>query len=182
MEVLGERGYKYDCSTFPTYLGPLARAYYFMKSGEMTEEEKEKRKGLFGKFSDGFRTLKPHFVKAAGRDLLEIPVTTLPLFKTPIHASYVIYLATFSKIAARTYWRNALRLCKLSGTQPSLLLHPLDFLGAEDAPELAFFPGMNMPVAAKLEIMDDIIRSFAERFNLVNMNGHADHVLENTNN
>lgn len=176
LEVLAERGYKYDCSTFPTYLGPLARAYYFMKAGEMSENEKEKRKGLFGKFSDGFRTLKPHYVKAAGRDLLEIPVTTLPMFKTPIHASYVIYLASFSRLAARTYWRNALRLCRIAGVQPSLLLHPLDFLGAEDAPELSFFPGMNMPVETKLEIMDEIIRPFAKHFRLENMIGHANYI------
>ena len=30
--VLESRGYKYDASTLPTYLGPLARAYYFWKS------------------------------------------------------------------------------------------------------------------------------------------------------
>jgi hypothetical protein len=27
----GERGYLYDASTLPTYLGPLARAYYFAR-------------------------------------------------------------------------------------------------------------------------------------------------------
>jgi peptidoglycan-N-acetylglucosamine deacetylase len=30
LEVLKSRGYEYDASTFPTFLGPLARAYYFM--------------------------------------------------------------------------------------------------------------------------------------------------------
>src|SRR5262245_30571780 len=29
LKVLSDRGYKYDCSTLPTYIGPLARAYYF---------------------------------------------------------------------------------------------------------------------------------------------------------
>jgi len=32
LEVLADRDYLYDASTFPTYLGPLARAYYFMTS------------------------------------------------------------------------------------------------------------------------------------------------------
>ncbi len=29
LSVLATRGYQYDCSVFPTFLGPLARAYYF---------------------------------------------------------------------------------------------------------------------------------------------------------
>src|SRR5882724_12702460 len=58
LEVLAERGYEYDCSTLPTYIAPLARAYYFFKSPEMADEEREKRKKLFGKLSDGFQTLK----------------------------------------------------------------------------------------------------------------------------
>jgi len=32
LRVLVSRGYLYDASTFPTFLGPLARAYYFFKS------------------------------------------------------------------------------------------------------------------------------------------------------
>src|SRR5215510_14372226 len=30
LRVLARRGYRYDASTFPTILGPLARAYYFL--------------------------------------------------------------------------------------------------------------------------------------------------------
>ena len=67
IEVLGERGYEYDCSTLPTYIAPIARAFYFLKSPKMGAEEKEKLKTLFGKFSDGFQTLKPHFVETAGK-------------------------------------------------------------------------------------------------------------------
>jgi peptidoglycan/xylan/chitin deacetylase (PgdA/CDA1 family) len=49
LEVLAERGYQYDCSTLPTYIGPLARAYYFMASPEMSAEEKEKSEEAFRK-------------------------------------------------------------------------------------------------------------------------------------
>ncbi len=176
LDVLAERGYEYDCSTLPTYIAPLARAYYFFKSPEMTDEEREKRKKLFGKFSDGFQTLKPHFVDAAGKQLVEIPVTTFPGVKTPIHASYVIYLSTFSKLAARAYWRSAMRACGLTGTQPSLLLHPLDFLSGEDIDELKFFPGMNLPVAEKLDFVGEILETYTSRYDVVCMRDHADHV------
>jgi peptidoglycan/xylan/chitin deacetylase (PgdA/CDA1 family) len=173
LEVLAERDYEYDCSTLPTYIAPLARAYYFFKSPEMSEEEKEKRKKLFGKFSDGFQSLKPYRWQIGEKSLVEIPVTTLPIFKTPIHASYVIYLSTFSKTLARNYWKTALKMCLRSGTQPSLLLHPLDFLSGEDAPELKFFPAMNLPLEKKLEFVSEILETFSSKFEVVNMREHA---------
>lgn len=176
LEVLAERGYEYDCSTLPTYIAPLARAYYFFKSPEMSAEEKEKRKKLFGKFSDGFQSLKPYKWQIGEKSLVEIPVTTLPIFKVPIHASYVIYLSTFSKLAARIYWKTAVEMCKLTGTQLSLLLHPLDFLSGEDAPELKFFPAMNLPIEKKLEFVGEILETFAKSFSISNMREHANSV------
>ena len=174
LEVLAERDYEYDCSTLPTYIAPLARAYYFFKSPEMSDEEREKRKKLFGKFADGFQSLKPYKWQIGEKSLVEIPVTTLPVFKTPIHASYVIYLSTFSKSLARTYWKTAVEMCRMSGTQLSLLLHPLDFLSGEDAPELKFFPAMNLPIEKKLEFVSEILETLDEKFEIVNMRRHAD--------
>jgi hypothetical protein len=178
LEVLAERGYNYDCSTLPTFIAPLARAYYFFKSPEMSDEEKEKRKKLFGKFSDGFQTLKPYEWKIGEKRITEIPVTTLPVFKTPIHASYVIYLSTFSKFAARQYWSMALKMCRSSGVQPSLLLHPLDFLSGDDAKELEFFPGMAMNVDEKIKFVDELLERYADEFDVVNMSEHARHARE----
>lgn len=180
LEVLAERGYEYDCSTLPTYIGPLARAYYFLASPNMSAEEKEKRKKLFGKFSDGFQSLQPYKWQIGEKTLVEIPVTTLPIFKVPIHASYVIYLSTFSKLAAKTYWKTAVQLCKMTGTQLSLLLHPLDFMSGDDAPELKFFPAMNLPLEKKLEFLSEILEVFQKSFSVVNMRQHAESV-GNTN-
>lgn len=176
LEVLSERGYEYDCSTLPTYIAPLARAYYFFKSPEMSPEEREKRRKLFGKFSDGFQSLKPYRWQIGDKSLVEIPVTTLPIFKTPIHASYVIYLSTFSKSLAKAYWRAAVEMCRMTDTQLSLLLHPLDFLSGEDAPELKFFPAMNLPIEKKLEFVSEILEIFTGKFEVVNMREHADFV------
>jgi hypothetical protein len=173
LEVLAERGYQYDCSTLPTYIGPLARAYYFMASPEMSAEEKEKRKKLFGKFSDGFQSLKPYLWRVADRELIEIPVTTLPVFKVPIHASYLIYLSTFSRLAAKVYWRTAVELCRMTGTQMSLLLHPLDFLSGDDVPELKFFPAMNLPLETKLKFVSETLQTMQNSFDVVNMSEHA---------
>ncbi len=178
LEVLAERNYEYDCSTLPTYIAPLARAYFFLKSPKMPPEEREKLKKLYGKFSDGFQSLKPYKWQIGEKKLIEIPVTTLPIFKTPIHATYLIYLSTFSKLAAQVYWKTAVKMCRVTGTQLSLLLHPLDFLAAEDAPELKFFPGMNLPLEKKLELVSEILETFGKDFEIVNMRRHAQKVAE----
>ena len=99
LQVLTERGYLYDASSLPTFIGPLARMYYFMVSS-LTKEELKKRDALFGSVRDGFRPIKPHLLRSHKGELVEIPVTTMPFFRMPIHFSYVLYLSGFSRIAA----------------------------------------------------------------------------------
>ncbi len=69
-------------------------------------------------------------------------------------------------------------MCRMSGTELSLLLHPLDFLSGEDAPELKFFPAMNLPIEKKLEFVGEILETFGEKFEIGNMRRHADSVKE----
>jgi uncharacterized small protein (DUF1192 family) len=172
LQVLARRGYQYDASTFPTYLGPIARAYYFMTS-KLSKEEREKRKALFGGFKDGLQPLKPYQWRMGATRLTEIPVTTMPIVKVPIHFSYVLYLSVFSPALALLYFRVALWMCKLTRTQPSLLLHPLDFLGCEDVPELAFFPGMSLPSYKKLATLGKAIDLLAKQFTVLPVEQHA---------
>jgi hypothetical protein len=173
MASLARRGYVYDASTFPTYLGPFARAYYFM-TAKLTAEEKEQRKGLFGTFRDGLRTNRTYVWRKDGHELVEIPVTTMPVFKLPIHISYIVYLSMFSSKLAQFYMNTALSMCASSGIEPSLLLHPLDFLGGDDnIPELNFFPGMRMNSEKKIKIVSDTLQLLAEKFTVVPMKQHA---------
>jgi len=175
LRVLERRDYLYDASTFPTYLGPLARMYYFM-TANLTPEEKQERKKLFGTMSEGLRPLHAYhwqLEKDAQTRLLEIPVTTMPLFKVPIHFSYLLYMSLYSPPLAMLYFRMALQLCRWRGLQPSLLIHPLDFLGGDDVQELAFFPAMRMSGAQKAAIMDRALQLVAAQFTPVTMGEHA---------
>jgi len=61
----------------------------------------------------------------------------------------------------------------LSGTQPSILLHPLDFLGREDAPELGFFPAMGLPAEKKLRLVDGVLGRLAHHYRIVPLGVHA---------
>jgi len=172
IKVLMERGYQYDCSTFPTFLGPLARAYFFLRS-QFNSAEREKRKNLFGSWLDGFQRLKPYFWNNGRARLLEIPVSTIPLLRLPFHLSYVLYLSQFSEWLALTYFATALRLCRLTGVQPSVLLHPLDFLGCDDEPDLSFFPAMNLPSEKKLRVVRGTLALLTRHFNVLSMEDHA---------
>jgi hypothetical protein len=172
LSVLGRRGYLYDCSTFPTFVGPLARAYYFMHA-RLSAEELEKRDALFGSLRDGLRPLRPYRWQTGGSELIELPVTTMPVSRMPIHVSYLLYLGGFSPAVAMAYFRTALGLCRLTGTSPSLLLHPLDFLGCEDDGDLSFFPAMKDPREKKLALVGQALDLFAKEFRVTTMQEHA---------
>lgn len=172
LRTLTAKGYNYDASTLPTFIGPVARAYYFA-TAKLSRQELDDRQKLFGTVRDGLRPLKPYFWELPEGRILEIPVTTMPGLKVPIHFSYLLYLARYSEPAARLYFRNALRLCRWAGVQPSLLFHPLDFLGGDDVSTLAFFPAMDMGGKRKVEFLDGVIEDLVKEFRVVTMAEHA---------
>jgi peptidoglycan/xylan/chitin deacetylase (PgdA/CDA1 family) len=173
LRALAKRDYLYDCSTLPTFLGPLARAYYFWTAGPMTPEEREKRRKLYGTLADGFQPIRPYSWSVSGKALVELPVTTMPGVRTPFHLSYLLYLRRFSRAAAWTYFRSCLALCRVTGVTPSFLLHPLDFLGGDRIQELAFFPGMDLRTAEKLEFVREVFEGLRASFEIVTLEEHA---------
>jgi hypothetical protein len=172
LKVLQSRGYKFDASTLPTYLGPLARMYYFKKS-DLSKEEKKARKELFGKFSEGFRKLKPYkWDLGDGKSITEIPVTTMPFFKLPFHLSYLIYLGNISIPLMNLYLNTAITMCKITKTPISFLLHPLDLIGGDQISQLAFFPGMNVNSDKKVDVFKKVISQLQRHYEVVNMDKH----------
>ena len=174
LRTLMRRGYLYDGTSFPTFLGPVARAYYFWTS-RLSKGEKGERKELFGRFTDGFKALCPYSFSWRGRSVVEMPVTTMPIFRLPIHGSYLLFLAQVSTTLAKLYFWIALKLCKLMNVEPHLLLHPLDFMGREDDDELYFFPAMGEPTEKKVQLITDCLGMLQHEFNVVTMKEHVLH-------
>jgi peptidoglycan-N-acetylglucosamine deacetylase len=169
LEVLRNRNYIFDASTLPTYIGPFARLYYFWTS-KLSKEERKERKELFGSFKAGLQPLKPYNWKFSNaQTLLEIPVTTIPFFKIPFHLSYLLYISSFSKLLMKMYLNFAILMCKLTRTHPSFLLHPLDLIGGDNVPQLAFFPGMNISSEQKVIVFKSVIQTLGKHYQLVNM-------------
>ncbi|RSN16437.1 polysaccharide deacetylase [Streptomyces sp. WAC 05977] len=172
VEVLAERGYAYDASTLPTWVGPLARAYHNRTAPR--SDDGDGRDELFGGLA---QVLAPVHVyrwrTIGGASLVELPVTTMPLVRTPIHGSYLLRLHEVSPRLARGYFKTALRLCLLRGVSPSLLLHPTDVLGGAEAPGMEFFPGMATPGSRKVAWLAWVLRTLREHFDVVGTGEHV---------
>ncbi|NND15746.1 MAG: polysaccharide deacetylase family protein [Eudoraea sp.] len=178
LEVLQSRGYIYDASTFPTFIGPLARRKYY-KTSNLSDSQKNERKDLFGKFSDGFRRVRPFFWNLkGGKQLLEIPVTTMPIFRIPIHLTYLVYISSISKGLMKLYFGSALLLCRLTRTRPSFLIHPLDLISSDQIDGLETFPGMDVPSDKKTEIFRYVLERLVKHYTLVPMIDYADAIKE----
>jgi hypothetical protein len=178
LEVLAARGYQFDASTLPTFIGPLARAYYF-RTARLSPDERRERAMLFGRFSEGFRPVRPYqWSLPSGRRLLEIPVTTMPGLRVPFHLTYLLYLARVSEPLMRAYLRTAITACRVAGIGPSFLLHPLDLLSGDEVPELRFFPGMDLPSGRKRALFARVLTMLRVHFTLAPMGAHATAIRE----
>lgn len=166
LEELIHRNYEYDASTFPTFIGPLARAAYF-RAARLSKADREVRAAQFGRFRDGLQPLRPYYWRLPSGTLLELPVTTMPALKTPMHFTYLHFLAEKSPTLAKLYFRCALRLCRVFGTSPSILLHPLDFLAADEVPELKTFPGIGASTSKKLDVLNMLMDELQDSFQLM---------------
>jgi peptidoglycan/xylan/chitin deacetylase (PgdA/CDA1 family) len=168
LETLVRRGYRYDASTFPTYAGPLLRAYQRWASTNRTRDDDAAEP--FGGLKDGRQPNTPYRWDLPGGSMVEVPVTTMPLLRLPIHLTYLNFLAGISPVLAVAYFRLALRLCRLNDVRPSLLLHATDFLGRDDTDALPFLPGMNRPASQKLDLLDRVLTDYGQRFVVLPIN------------
>ncbi len=169
LAVLAERGYTYDASVLPTWIGPLARAFH-----NRTAPADDRRDELFGGFSRVLAPNRAHRWRLAdGTHLVELPVTTMPLLRVPVHGAYVLQLHALSPRLARAYFATAVRLCLLLGVGPSLLVHPTDVLGGPEAPGMEFFPGMAVPAGRKVALLGWMIATLGRHFDVVGTGEHV---------
>ncbi|BBY17237.1 polysaccharide deacetylase family protein [Mycolicibacterium litorale] len=172
--LLVERGYAYDASTFPTWIGPLARAHHF-RTATLTAEQRADRGQLFGGAHQALLPLRPH---RSASGIAELPVTTMPLLRIPIHGSYLMQLYAVSPRVARLYFSTAVRLCRARGIGMTMLLHPTDLLDRRDAPALDFFPGMGVPAREKFAFMRWVTAAMQRHFTVLGTRDHVLHALE----
>jgi len=148
LEALVDGGFRYDASVLPTSLSPLLKVYYRtrMRDGDAGRGSND----LFGPVSNAMRPLTPFRWVSGDLAMLELPVSTVPLVRTPMHMSYLQALAELSEPLSRAYLGGALWALHTRRVPASFLLHPTDLVDERDAPRLGFFPGMRRPAAEKV--------------------------------
>lgn len=154
-------GYRYDSSTFPSSLGALARHWQARRARAMGARPAFAH-DAYGSSSSRKLPLHPYTWALAAGPLVEVPITTLPGLRLPLHGTYLQHLADHSTVAARLYAGAALALCRRAGVAPHYLLHATDFIGCDDPVECAFVPGMRRPwrdKRAMLARLFDLIRA-----------------------
>ncbi|MGA8210838.1 MAG: polysaccharide deacetylase family protein [Nocardioidaceae bacterium] len=169
VQALADGGYDYDASVLPTTLAPLLKLYYRtrMRSRDAGSAGLAASQDLFGPVSGAVRPLGPFRWDGGERAVLELPVSTVPVVRTPMHMSYLQALAERSEAAASGYLRGALWALRARRVPPSFLLHPTDLVDRDDAPGLAFFPGMRRPAARKLDTVREALDALVASFEVV---------------
>lgn len=167
-QILADRGYRFLASQFSSCVGPIARAYYVAKTG-LRGKQLEGRENLFGSFLTMFGKNVPYKLPLGTPPMWMFPVTVTPMLRTPFHFSYLLFLSEKSRLLARYYFSFALSLCRAFSVEPSLLLHPLDFLGGDDVQGLDFFPGMKQSGQAKRSQLRWFLNRLREKFHVVPM-------------
>ncbi|PWW67089.1 polysaccharide deacetylase family protein [Actinokineospora spheciospongiae] len=170
LAALVDRGYTYDASTLPTWIGPLARRHHNRGTRAGASESRDELFGGVGRVWAPNTAYRWRVGSHTG--LAELPVTTMPLARVPVHGAYLLHLHQASPRLARAYFASALRLCRALGVAPSLLLHPTDVLGGADAPGMEFFPGMAVPTGEKVALLGWVLAELGRHFEVVGTGEH----------
>lgn len=178
LDAVSRLGYAYDSSVFPNALAPLARRWQARRS--RSRGRGPAPVASHGAATPAWRTpLVPfEWLLPRGTRLLELPVTTLPLARVPMHGTYLQHLADRSEAAALAYAGAAFALCAARGVAPHLLLHGTDFVGADEAAGLHFLPGMRRPGAAKTRFVQQVLALLRRRFEPTTMAAFARRLQE----
>jgi hypothetical protein len=127
-----------------------------------------------GSLKDAWQPLRPYLWTLGQDELVEVPVTTLPLLRVPFHGTYRHHLADRSPRLASAYFRTALGLCQRRGVPPSFLLHLTDVLGCDDCPGLDYLPGMRRSGAEKAAFLAELLAIYRARFRVIPLGEYVD--------
>ena len=150
---LRSAGYRYDASSFPSWMLFLLRWSVSRKSAPNRERIGTSiKQGLFERAS-------PHVVRHAGGTMVEIPVSTTPLFRLPYY-----HTLRFLLPAGPFRVLGAVARSRLDVT--TYIFHAVDFLELEGDhldPRIARHPGMVLPLPTKLDLARRSLRELSVR-------------------
>ena len=156
---LGQAGYRYDASAFPSWMLLLYRLSVRKRAvGSGKQVGMPPWRKMFGRAS-------PYRLPIGWIHLFEFPVSTAFLIRIPWYhtLNYLLPPAIFSVVQWLTLARR---------TPVQYVFHAVDFLGlTEDNIDtrLQHHPGMNLPLAEKLERITALLKSVSAKRKLVSL-------------
>ena len=172
LEAVQLMGYRYDASTFPSALGALARRWQARRASALGTRP-ALAADTYGSSASGRLPLRPYTWELAAGPLIEVPVTTLPGLRIPVHGTYLQHLADFSSLAARASMVALVNGCKVARVAPHYLLHGTDFIGCDDPLDCAFLPGMRRPWRAKLALLTALVLRLRASYELMPIDAYV---------
>lgn len=173
LEVLSRRGYLYDASLVPTYVGPLLRHEY-LRTAHLSAKQLREREFLFGRLQDVFRRRLPFWWEIDSHRILEIPAAVAPLIRLPLSDATMLWFARRSRTLGTACLRSLLAMLLAEGAGASLVLSPIPFLHRDDTKTLSGARALAIPLEVRLGIVDSILRGR----DTVTLEAHARAVLE----
>lgn len=178
LALLNRIGYRYDSSSFNSRLSKLAGWYHRVKHLQKPTADALSQYTRKQVLTDkGFPT-KVIFKQS---ELWEVPVSTYPGLNTPVHLTYLNFIAQVSRSISVAYFRLACAASVKRERPFGLLLHATDFLGVDDDAGLGYLPGMKRTVRQKADLMERVFDTLSANYGpmgiadfLTDYQGHSD--------
>jgi peptidoglycan/xylan/chitin deacetylase (PgdA/CDA1 family) len=152
VKFLEEAHYDYDSSVF----GSLAAFAMQLASGVVYD-----KKGMTFAPNRPYRPSRDNIFKRGTSDIVEIPVTVLPVLRLPMHFSY-------AALGGKLYSSMTRMALKLSGAgYVNYLFHPLDFLDRKSIGSDARIYGIDIAAETKLSMAGEMIRFLKDHYEIM---------------
>jgi len=161
--ILEKKGYLYDSSLFPSSLPLVLRCMQRIMLRQKTG------KTQWGRAIYALAPLKPYRVRLdkiwrqrKSTKIKEAPVTTMPFFGLPFHASFVY-------TAGINLFKIGYRLVKSRNLPLNYQLHALELVGPDEMDKriLNKRPGAKMPLNKKFDIYNYILKNISRDYRIV---------------
>jgi hypothetical protein len=149
VDLLTENAYLYDTSVLPSFMNLLMGTYIGLKTGRKIDK-------AFGRkrYAVASRAITKIFSRTdRNKFIYELPITTLPLLRLPIHSTMLYLLGERYVSAVQTYLRSASGTC-------IYVFHAVDALDyTADAVLCKNVPALQLALSRRVQLIEQILQS-----------------------
>jgi len=156
LEILARLGYRYDSSILPTCWSPLIRRLKSALGPGPIPSERYSGHAVFGLAPNRPYSPSARRIWQRGRmPLCEVPVTTIPFLRAPMHATYA--LTAREAGLGLLLPRLGIHLCRRLGLPVTYLFHAGDLAGPFEEPGLAAIQAWRSDPAERESLCREIL-------------------------